>query len=334
MLGVPAPGRRAAQPTLGLGAARRLGGGRGRNDPPLRRRALGAGSVGHDRFAGRDRRARSGRRLGDRQGQDPAAPVRRRVAGGRDAEARDRESELADIAVLPNGEAWMVGGGTKNSLAGEEIVSHCFIGHHDGADWRYDVDEGCGPLGRVWGAAANDVWADGGERRSLERALPDQGSQAGPREDCRPARHRRRVEARDRVGRGRHRSAGRPAAASAGPRGRPRLLGVGPGRRLGDHERRRADALRRPALVARRRADSRSGVSPRARPTTSGRLDRARCCCTGTAAPGVPGGLPGTAGQYPVAIATAGANDVWVLGEREICASTGAAGAPSPRASR
>ena len=82
--------RGAAQPTVGFGSAGRLGGGRGRDDPPLRRRALDAGSVGHDRFARRDRRARAGRRMGDRQGQDLAAPVRRRVAGGGDTEAGDR----------------------------------------------------------------------------------------------------------------------------------------------------------------------------------------------------------------------------------------------------
>ncbi len=77
----------------------------------------------------------------------------------------EEEEELADLLVLPNGEAWIVGGATKKSRAGEEIVSRCLIGHTEGgaaAAWRLDEDGDCGPLGRVWGASPDDVWADGG----------------------------------------------------------------------------------------------------------------------------------------------------------------------------
>jgi hypothetical protein len=73
---------------------------------------------------------------------------------------------FADLLVLPNGEAWIVGGATKKSVAGEAIVSHCLIGYLDGstdAKWKFDDDTGCGPLGRVWGASPDDVWADGGD---------------------------------------------------------------------------------------------------------------------------------------------------------------------------
>jgi hypothetical protein len=78
----------------------------------------------------------------------------------------DDEPTFADLLVLPNGEAWIVGGATKKSLAGDEIISHCLIGHTDaGADanWKFDDDGACGPLGRVWGASPDDVWADGGD---------------------------------------------------------------------------------------------------------------------------------------------------------------------------
>jgi hypothetical protein len=75
----------------------------------------------------------------------------------------ENEEQLADLLVLSSGEAWIVGGMTHSSLAGEELISRCVIGHHDGATWRFDEEDGCGPLGRVWGAAANDVWADGGD---------------------------------------------------------------------------------------------------------------------------------------------------------------------------
>ena len=77
----------------------------------------------------------------------------------------ENDEELADLLVLPNGEAWIVGGMTKSSLAGEELTSHCLVGHLDGAAaaaWKLDVDEGCGPLARVWGKTPGDVWADGG----------------------------------------------------------------------------------------------------------------------------------------------------------------------------
>jgi hypothetical protein len=52
----------------------------------------------------------------------------------------ENDPMLADIAVLPGGEAWVVGGVTKASVAGEEIVSRCLIGRHDGAAWRFDED--------------------------------------------------------------------------------------------------------------------------------------------------------------------------------------------------
>ncbi len=78
----------------------------------------------------------------------------------------DEEEAFADLLVVPNGEAWIVGGATKKSLAGDEILSHCLIGHTaggaDAAAWKFDEDDGCGPLGRVWGASPDDVWADGG----------------------------------------------------------------------------------------------------------------------------------------------------------------------------
>jgi hypothetical protein len=89
-----------------------------------------------------------------------------RLSGGawRPVEVPKLENDpmLADIAVLPSGEAWVVGGVTKASVAGEEIVSRCLIGHHDGAAWRFDEDDPCGPLGRVWTTADGQVWADGG----------------------------------------------------------------------------------------------------------------------------------------------------------------------------
>ena len=75
----------------------------------------------------------------------------------------ENEEQLADLLVLPNGEAWIVGGTTKSSLVGEELTSLCFVGHYDGAAWRFDEDEDCGPLGRVWGAAPDNVWADGAD---------------------------------------------------------------------------------------------------------------------------------------------------------------------------
>ena len=75
----------------------------------------------------------------------------------------DNEELLSDLLVLPNGDAWIVGGMTKTSLVGEELINLCFVGHHDGTAWRFDEDEGCGPLGRVWGAAPDNVWADGGD---------------------------------------------------------------------------------------------------------------------------------------------------------------------------
>ena len=75
----------------------------------------------------------------------------------------ETEEQLADLLVLPNGEAWIVGGTTKSSLVGEELTSLCFVGHYDGAAWRFDEDEDCGPLGRVWGATPDNVWADGAD---------------------------------------------------------------------------------------------------------------------------------------------------------------------------
>ena len=51
--------------------------------------------------------------------------------------------------VLPNGEAWIVGGMTKKSLVGEDLVTLCYVGHYDGTAWRFDEDEGCGPLVRA-----------------------------------------------------------------------------------------------------------------------------------------------------------------------------------------
>jgi hypothetical protein len=45
------------------------------------------------------------------------------------------------------------------------VISHCFIGHREaGADatWKFDDNDACGPLGRVWGASPDDVWMDGG----------------------------------------------------------------------------------------------------------------------------------------------------------------------------
>jgi len=78
----------------------------------------------------------------------------------------ENEEELADLLVLPNGEAWIVGGSTKKSLANEDIVSRCLIGHTDGGAagaWKLDEESECGPLGRVWGASPDDVWADGGD---------------------------------------------------------------------------------------------------------------------------------------------------------------------------
>ena len=79
----------------------------------------------------------------------------------------DEDEALADLHVLPNGEAWIVGGMSKKAPAsGETIVSRCLIGHLDagaGAAWRFDEENDCGPLGRVWGTSPSDVWADGGD---------------------------------------------------------------------------------------------------------------------------------------------------------------------------
>jgi hypothetical protein len=73
------------------------------------------------------------------------------------------EEQLADLTVLPNGEAWIVGGIVERSGVQEDVANHCLVGRYDGAAWRFDEDDGCGPLGRVWARAANDVWADGGD---------------------------------------------------------------------------------------------------------------------------------------------------------------------------
>jgi hypothetical protein len=75
----------------------------------------------------------------------------------------ENEEELADLLVLPNGEAWIVGGMVQRSGLQEDIVNRCVVGHFDGAAWRFDEEDSCGPLGRVWGRAPNNVWADGGD---------------------------------------------------------------------------------------------------------------------------------------------------------------------------
>lgn len=92
-----------------------------------------------------------------------------RLSGGAwrkvDLPKLENDEELADLLVLPNGEGWIVGGMTKKSVTGDELTSHCLVGHLDGtaaAAWKIDVDEGCGPLARVWGRTPDDVWADGG----------------------------------------------------------------------------------------------------------------------------------------------------------------------------
>lgn len=229
----------------------------------------------------------------------------------------ETESELADIAVLPNGEAWMVGGGTKSSVVGEEIVSHCFIGHHDGAAWRTDVDEGCGPLGRVWGAAADDVWADGGDIVHWNGRYLTRNPKQVPAKIV-----------------GRHGAAG-------GWKLEIEWGGGGAGRLV--------DARRSQLALNDVRDFWASGADDVWAITKDGALTRfdgkrwsrgdAPIVLRGVAARAaddvwaIGSGpvllhwdgrgwqswrLPGTAGQYPTAIATAAANDVWVLGDREI----------------
>jgi hypothetical protein len=80
------------------------------------------------------------------------------------AAAPPEEGELEDLTVLPNGEAWLVGGITKRSVVGEDISSTCIVGHYQGSYWLFDQDENdCGPLRQVWAAGPSDVWARGGD---------------------------------------------------------------------------------------------------------------------------------------------------------------------------
>ena len=250
----------------------------------------------------------------------------------------ENERARATSLVLPNGEAWIVGGMVQRSGLQEDIVNRCVVGHFDGAAWRFDEDDDCGPLGRVWGRAPNDVWADGGDVVHWNGRYPDQEPEGEARRD------RRAVTAA--------RAAGgwRSSGAAAARRGssirggrrragrRARLLGVRPGRRLGDRRGRRADALRRQRwsrgddpialrAVAARAADDVWAIGAE---RDAAALRRSRLA--------VSGGCPGRPARSRRR-RRARANDVWVLTPSErCCASTASAGRMSsskpPKAGR
>ena len=210
----------------------------------------------------------------------------------------ENEEQLADLLVLPNGEAWIVGGTTKSSLVGEELTSLCFVGHYDGAAWRFDEDEDCGPLGRVWGAAPDNVWADGADVVLLERALSDQEPQAEA-----GARSSDGMAAR---ADGSWRASGAGAApAGSWIRAAPRRASAtcvtsGHSARKTSGRSARTALSRISTAGAGHAATIRSHCarSRRARATTSGRSVRRRRCCTSMGATGGHGACP----ERPAAI--------------------------------
>lgn len=89
-------------------------------------------------------------------GHDAGVPVRPPQQAG----------ELRDLTVLPNGEAWAVGGSDRTGddarFDDDDHTSTCIVGRFDGRSWLFDTDHACSPLLQVWGRNPGDVWARGG----------------------------------------------------------------------------------------------------------------------------------------------------------------------------
>jgi hypothetical protein len=74
------------------------------------------------------------------------------------------EARIFDLLVLPDGEAWAVGGFRDPGQYGQMMPAACVVGRHQNGAWKFDWDEtDCGPLDRVWaGEGPGEVWAQGG----------------------------------------------------------------------------------------------------------------------------------------------------------------------------
>ena len=157
----------------------------------------------------------------------------------------ENEEELADLLVLPNGEAWIVGGMVQRSGA---AGGHCQPLRRGSLRWsRLALRRGgqLRPARTRVGPRAERRLGRRRRRRALERAHPDQEPEGEAGRDCRAPRARERMAACDRVGQRRRGRARRSAAAEGRAGERARLLGLRSGRRLGDRRAGRADALRR-----------------------------------------------------------------------------------------
>ena len=83
--------------------------------------------------------------------------------GGADAGALIQNTNLRDVWMAANGDAWVAGGLQRPRAMSGELVDSCVLGRHEKGAWVFDREDECGPLEAVWGTGPNDVWARAGE---------------------------------------------------------------------------------------------------------------------------------------------------------------------------